>query len=43
MRTAERLIQSRGDIGWAEGQDLGCVNQQPLWQKNLASISPFQE
>ena len=30
-------------IGWPEGQDLRCVNQQPWGQKKLPSISPFQD
>ena len=29
-RTTEKLLQSRGDIGWAGGYDLRCVNQIPL-------------
>ena len=33
MRTTERLLQSCVGIGWAGGQDLRCVNQQPCWQK----------
>ena len=28
MRTTEKLLQSRGGIGWVGGQDLRCVNQQ---------------
>ena len=31
-----------GDIGWAGGQDVRCVSQQP-WGQKLASISPFQD
>ena len=40
--TAERLLQSSLDIGWAGGQDLRCGNPTTLEQK-LASISPFQD
>ena len=42
MKPTERLFQSHGGIGWAGGQDLRCVNQQP-WGQKLASISPFQD
>ena len=32
-RTTERLLQSRWGFGWAAGQDLRCVNQQPWGRK----------
>ena len=42
IQNTERLLQSRGVIGWAGGQDLRCANQQS-WGQKLASISPFQD
>ena len=43
MGPTERLLLPSWCIGWAGGQYLICVTQQPWGQKKLTTISPYQD